>query len=220
MKKITLMIAGAALLLSGCGGMGTMGDTSSQATSTTSSTGSVLGGILGAVTDGETIGNVLSSVIGLDKLTSKQLLGIWRYDGPGCAFTSQSALAKAGGEVAATEVEKKLEVQYKKLGFTRSNTYIQFESDGTFAAKLDGKSWSGTYTFDTATSQLRLQGLLLNLTGYAKRNGSGISILFESKKLLTHIQTLSAMNGNTTIASIGEISKNYDGVRLGFDMKQ
>ena len=78
MKKITLMIAGAALLLSGCGGMGTMGDTSSQATSTTSSTGSVLGGILGAATDGETIGNVLSSVIGLDKLTSKQLLGIWR----------------------------------------------------------------------------------------------------------------------------------------------
>lgn len=43
---------------------------------------------------------------------------------------------------------------------------------------------------------------------------------FESKKLLTLIQTLSAMSGNTTIASIGEISKNYDGVRLGFDMKQ
>lgn len=29
---------------------------------------------------------------------------------------------------------------------------------------------------------------------------------------------MSAMSGNTTLSSIGEISKNYNGVRLGFDM--
>lgn len=29
---------------------------------------------------------------------------------------------------------------------------------------------------------------------------------------------MSAMSGNATLSSIGEISKNYNGVRLGFDM--
>ena len=79
---------------------------------------------------------------------------------------------------------------------------------------------SGKYTLDEKTAQLKLQGLVLSLTGYAKRNVGGISILFESKKLLTLFQTVAAISGNTTLETVGDISKNYDGVRLGFDMKK
>lgn len=73
----------AALTLTSCGGLGTMGDTN-----TGSTTGNILGSIIGAATNGETISNILTSVIGLDKLSSRNLLGTWRYNGPGCAFTS------------------------------------------------------------------------------------------------------------------------------------
>lgn len=132
----------------------------------------------------------------------------WKYKSPGCAFTSENLLAKAGGEIAAKKVEEKLSTYYQKAGFSSSNTYFKFNEDGTFNAKIDGKSWSGTYTFDEKTHAIDLKGrLLLSLNGFATKNSSGISILFESKKLLTIIQTLTALSGNTTLGTIGEISK-------------
>ena len=65
-----------------------------------------------------------------------------------------------------------------------------------------------------------MAGLILNFTAYAKRNTDGIALLFESKKVLTLIQTLAAMSNNETVKTIGEISKNYDGVRIGFAFKK
>ena len=117
----------------------------------------------------ETIGNAIGSVLGLDKVQENALYGTWSYNGPGCAFTSENALAKAGGEVAATEVRQKLKTQYDKLGFTRSNTWITLNKDHSFSAKIDGKSFNGTFTFDQQNQQLKLNGLLLNLTAYTKR---------------------------------------------------
>lgn len=128
-------------------------------------------------------------------------------------------MAKAGGEVAATEVEQKLAAQYKKIGFNSQNTYLTFNQDGTFSAKIDGKPWNGQYTFDERTQSINFSGFLLNLKGYVKREANGISVLFESRKVLSLLQTISAMSGNSTLSTIGDISKNYDGVRIGFDMR-
>ena len=165
------------------------------------------------------LGNIFSSVIGLDKLTQKSIIKTWKYNGPGVAFTSENLLAKAGGEIAANKIEESLSEHYNKLGMSASNTYIEFKEDGTFAAKIKGKSWNGTYTFSESNGQLQLHGLLLNLNGYLKKETNGISLLFESKKLLTLIQTMSAFSGSQQASAIGEIAKNYDGVRLGFDLK-
>ena len=216
MKKNQIFIAGLCLLLASCGTMGTSTRTSSSNNSGTS----VLGSILGSATNGETIGNVLGSVIGLNKVTSRQLPGTWHYSGPGCAFTSDNALASAGGEVAATEIKQKLKTLYSKSGLTSSNTSITFDKNGNFSAIIDGKSWQGTYTFREKTQQIKLHGLLLSLTGYTKRNVNGISVLFESKKLLTLLQTLSAFSGSQTLETVGDISKNYNDVRIGFDLKE
>jgi len=215
MKKSIILAASATLLLSACGSLG-----SSSSSSATSAAGSALGSIISAATNGNTIGNILSSVIGTDKLSASDLCGTWRYSGPGCAFTSENALAKAGGEVAATEIKQKLNSEYKSLGFSSSNTYIQLNSDKTFTAKVDGKSLSGTYTYTESNSQIVLKGLLLSVTGYAKRSDGGISLLFESKKLLTLLQTVASLSGNSALETVGDLSKNYSGVRLGFDMKK
>ncbi len=210
MKKIFILVVGFCMFLVSCGTM---------ATSSSGSSTGILGEVLGAMTNGETIDNVLSSVIGLDKLSARDLVGTWHYQGPGCAFTSNNLLAKAGGEVAATEIKNKLKDTYNHLGFSKSNTYITFNENGTFSAKIDGTRWNGNYTFDAKTQQIHLQGLLLSINGYTKRSSNGISILFESKKLLTLLQTLAAISGNSTAITIGDISKNYDGVRIGFEMK-
>lgn len=209
---MSFLVAGAACLLAtSCGTVG--------AGSASSSAGDdVLNGVIGVLNNANTIGDVISSVIGSNKLTKSQLYGTWKYNGPGCAFTSNSALAKAGGEVVASQIKAKLKEDYNKVGFTSRNTQLTFNKDNTFTAYVDGKKFSGNYTYDESTNALKLTGLLLSLNGYATRNSQGVAILFESKKLLTLIQTMATMSGNATLSSIGEISKNYNGVRLGFDM--
>ena len=176
--------------------------------------------VLGAMTNGTGVVNAITSVIGLDKVKAQNLIATWKYNGPGCAFTSENLLAKAGGEVAAVQIEEKLLPYYQQVGLSANNTYITFNEDGTFTSKIAGTPFSGKYTFDEATQKITLKGLLLSMTCYTKKETNGISILFEAKKLLTVLQTMSAMSGNKDLQAIGDLSQNYDGVRVGFDMKR
>ena len=176
--------------------------------------------VLSAMTNGTGVVNAISSVIGLDKVKAQNLIATWSYSGPGCAFTSENLLAKAGGEVAAVQIEEKLLPYYKQVGISSSNTFITFNEDGTFTSKIAGTPFSGKYTFDEASQKITLKGMLLSVNCYAKKEINGISILFEAKKLLTVLQTMSAMSGNKDLQTIGDLSKNYDGVRVGFDMKR
>lgn len=210
--------------------------TTSTSTSATTnsgySAGSVVAGVLGGLLGGGTttgssstgssiINGILNNVIGSATFSQADLCAhTWKYSKPGCAFTSENLLAKAGGEIAASKIEEDLSKYYSKFGFSKSNTYFTFKTDGTFAAKIDGKSWNGTYTFDEKTHAIQLKGLLLSASGFATRTANGISLLFEQKKLLTLIKTLSKLNltGSTTMSAVSSIVDNYDGVRIGFEM--
>lgn len=183
-----------------------------------SSAGSVLGDVLSGVINGGAI-DAIASVIGATKMTQQTLQGSWKYSGPGCAFTSDKLLAKAGGEIAATQIKEKMLPTYNSLGLSSGNTYVTFNADNTFSASFGGKQFSGTYTFDESTSKVVMKSMLFNINCYAKKNVNGIALLFESSKLLNILQMMSALSGNTTLQTIGDLSKNYDGVRLGFDFK-
>lgn len=207
--------------------------TSTSATTNSGySAGSVVAGVLGGLLGGGTttgssstgssiISGILNNVIGSATFSQADLCAhTWKYSKPGCAFTSENLLAKAGGEIAANKIEEDLSKYYSKFGFSNSNTYFTFKTDGTFAAKIDGKSWNGTYTFDEKTHAIQLKGLLLSASGFATRTANGISLLFEQKKLLTLVKTLSKLNltGSTTMSAVSSIVDNYDGVRIGFEM--
>jgi hypothetical protein len=178
------------------------------------------GTLLQTMGSGGTVANIFTSVIGMDKVTEKGLIGTWHYDSPGVAFTSENLLAKAGGEVAATKIEQETAPYFQKAGITAQNTVVVFNEDKTFKATIAGKSWSGTWTFEESTAKLTLKGLLLSVNCYAKREYGGIALLFESKKLLTVLQVLATMSGNETAQKVSDLSKNYDGIRLGFDLKK
>ena len=177
------------------------------------------GQVLTAISNGSVV-NAITSVIGMDKVSARGLIGTWSYMGPGCAFTSENLLAKAGGEVAAAQIEEKLLPYYQQVGISSANTYITFKEDGTFTSKIDGTPFSGNYTFDESTQKITLKGLLLSVNCYTKREISGISILFETKKLLTVLQTMAALSGSKDMQAIGDLSKQYEGVRVGFDMRK
>ena len=196
---------------------------------TTSNAGSAVAGILGAVLGGNSnssssagssiINGILNNVIGSGTFSKQDLCAhTWKYSKPGCAFTSENLLAQAGGEIAANKVEEKLSEYYSKFGFSSSNTYFTFKTDGTFAAKIDGKSWQGNYTFDEKTHAIQMKGLLLSMSGYATKTTNGISLLFDQTKLLNLIKTIGSLKGTSTLSALGTIANNYDGMRVGFEM--
>lgn len=184
----------------------TTGATTSATAATTISIGSIISGLL-------------NNVIGSGTFSKEDLCAhTWKYSKPGCAFTSENLLAKAGGEIAASKVEEKLSTYYNKFGFNSSNTQFAFTTDGNFSAQIDGKPWQGSYTFDEKTHAIHLKGLLLSASGYATKTTNGISLLFDQKKLLNLIKMLSAFKGSSTLSAVGTIANSYDGMRVGFEM--
>lgn len=220
MKKIYIsLIAGLALLASSCGpGMMNGMDGGTTTNGSGSGLGNVLSGVLGSIANQNTANSLLDLVIGKIKITQSQLVGNWKYTEPGCAFTSEKLLAQAGGAVAAGKVKEKLQPVYTSIGVKSSNTYFTFGADGKFQAKVCGLPLSGTYVLDENNGSVKFNATLVSLTGYVTRTTHGVALTFESKKLLSVLQTVSALSGNSTIKTIGDLSSQFDGVRVGFEL--
>ncbi len=220
MKKIYMtMLAAVMLLGSGCttgllGGLGS-GTTGESGNSTL---GNVLSGVLGVLGSQNTVDGLLGLVIGSVKVQESELYGTWYYTEPACAFTSENLLAKAGGAVAAENCKEKLLPVYNSVGINAQNTQFQFTQDHQFAGKVKGIPLSGSYTYDPSSGTLRLQTMLFSTNAYITRTTSGLGLTFESKNLLKVLQVAAAMSGNSTLQTVGDLSKQYDGVRLGFDI--
>ncbi len=192
--------------------------TAAKADSTSSKSG-ILSTLISSATSGSTLTNIVEDVIGKNKMTAETLIGTWNYAEPGVAFTSESLLATAGGEVAATTCKDKLASCYSQLGITSSNTSFTFKNDGTFSAKIKGTKCSGKYTFDEDSQTITLK-ILINITGYTKKDATGMSLLFDESKILTILQTLGKVSGSSTISAITSLASNYDGLQVGFDLSK
>ena len=226
MKKIySTLLAAVMLLCSGCetgllgnlGGLGGLGG-GDDGTASGGTLGSVLGGILGVLGSQNTVDGLLGLVIGSVKVSESELYGAWCYTQPGCAFTSENLLAKAGGAVAAETCKEKLLPVYNTLGISSQNTQFQFTQDHQFAAYVKGIPLNGTYTYDPNTATIKVKTMLFSSNVYVTRTTRGLAFTFESKNLLKVLQAIAAMSGNSTLQTVGDLSKQFDGVRLGFDM--
>ena len=212
MMKKMMMAAVSALMLQGCGmtNLGVNGGSQMGGT-TTNNSGSSIGS--------NALGGLLDLVVGSVKLSQADIIGTWSYVEPACAFTSENLLAKAGGSVAAKTVNEKLLPVYKSLHISSGNTQLTFRENGQFTGKIGGFPMSGTYTFDAANGLVKMKSLT-TFTAHLTRSTHGMNFTFESKKILTLLQTVSALSGNTSLSTIGDISKQFSGVRLGFAMKK
>lgn len=212
MMKKMMMAAVAALMLQGCGmtNPGVNGGSQMGGT-TTNNSGSSIGS--------NALGGLLDLVVGSVKLSQADIIGTWSYVEPACAFTSENLLAKAGGSVAAKTVNEKLLPVYKSLHISSGNTQLTFNENGQFTGKIGGFPMSGAYTFDAANGLVKMKSLT-TFTAHLTRSTHGMNFTFESKKILTLLQTVSALSGNTSLSTIGDISKQFSGVRLGFAMKK
>ena len=211
MKKMMMAVV-AALMLQGCGmtNPGVNGGSQMGGT-TTNNSGSSIGS--------NALGGLLDLVVGSVKLSQADIIGTWSYVEPACAFTSENLLAKAGGSVAAKTVNEKLLPVYNSWHLSSGNTQLTFNENGQFTGKIGGFPMSGTYTFDATNGLVKMKSLT-TFTAHLTRSTHGMNFTFESKKILTLLQTVSALSGNTSLSTIGDISKQFSGVRLGFAMKK
>ena len=169
---------------------------------------------------GSSISKMLNGSIGSSSLSENELIGTWKYVGPNCAFSSQNMLAKAGGEMAAQKIESNLTPIYKKAGLSTANTYFTLGKDKKFSAKIAGKSITGSYSYDAKNKKITFQAPLLHSTCYVTKSGSNLNFLFDSTKLLNLLQTVSAVSDNATLQTLGTLSKNYDGAKMGFALRK
>lgn len=164
---------------------------------------------------------VAKAVVADKATTSSSIIGTWKYVGPQCQFESESLLAKAGGEVAAKEVEEKMQTIYNKVGM--SGCEYTFNEDGTYSYTLKKRTMSGTYTFDDKEKTITMKGKLgVKTVAHVTVTGSEMSLVFNADKLMSVLKTVTGAVSkvNSTAATINSVAGTYDGLMLGFDLKK
>lgn len=167
------------------------------------------------------LSGVVKNVVGDKTTTASSIIGTWTYAGPECQFESDNLLAKAGGEVAAKEVEEKIQKVYEKLGM--DGCQYTFNEDGSYSCTIKGKTSSGTYTFDSDAKTVTMKSKLgIKTVAYVTVTGDDMSLVFKADKLMSVLKTITsaAASVNSTASTISSIADSYDGLRLGFELKK
>lgn len=148
--------------------------------------------------------NIEKAVNAVTGKSTADMTGTWSYTGSAIEFESDNLLQKAGGAVAATAAEKKLDEQLAKVGI-----------------KAGQKSMKGSYSYDASTQKVNLKfAKLIGMNAKVNATSTTMDLLFESDKLLKLITFLSSKSSNSTLKSIGSLANSYDGMMLGFSLQK
>ena len=141
-------------------------------------------------------------------------MGTWTYQEPAVAFESDNLLKSAGGTVAASSVESKLNTSLTKYGFTKGVSTIVFGSDNTYTCTAKGKTVSGTYEVSGSTISFKKSGVTA-AKGNIKLSSGVLQITFQSDALLKGVSALGTVSSNSSISTISKLAGSYDGMQVG-----
>lgn len=220
-KKLVLFLATVAVMMPSLASaqsikdiLSGLGKSDSTETSAGQSSGK-LGDILGTI----------GKITGNDKVTISSLAGHWSYQGPAVSFKSDNFIKKAGGVAGATAIEKKIEPYFDKAGL--QNLAIEFGADSTFTMTVKKAKFTGTlsttgdghsFVFSfKAAGKIKLG----NMTGYvAKESADKISLTFDATKLITLVDKIASISGNSSLKAASSLLNSYDGMTVGFKLKK
>ena len=165
--------------------------------------------------------NIEKAVNAVTGKNTADMTGTWSFTGSAIEFESDNLLQKAGGAVAATAAEKKLNEQLAKVGIKAGQMTFTFNADSTFSAKLGQKNMKGSYSYNTSTHKVNLKfAKLIGMNAKMNCTSGNMDLLFESDKLLKLITFLSSKSSNATLKSIGSLANSYNGMMLGFSLQK
>lgn len=222
MKKIILSALAASVAASASAFdpkdlLGNLGKLNGDSTTTTGDSQST-GGVLGSL--GSLIGNVVAN----NKFSIDDLVGTWSYSSPAVSFHSENALMKIGGAGAATAVENQLAPYYQRLGFT--NTSLTVDADHNFTLKMGLLVLKGTVEKDEEDN-----GLVFNFNAFGKislgkvkanatKAGKTLNLTFDATRLIQMLTKISSKLNIKTLSTLSTILNNYDGIYIGYKLKQ
>lgn len=161
--------------------------------------------VVNAVTDNKTV----------------QMTGTWSFTGSALEFESDNLLQKAGGAVAASTVEKKLDEQLEKIGITAGKLSFTFNADSTLTATVGSKPLNGTYSYDASTQKVNLKfAKIIGLNAKVNCTSGSMDLLFNADKLLQLLTYLSSKSSNSTLQTIGSLAESYDGMLVGLGLEK
>lgn len=165
--------------------------------------------------------NLLEDILGSSTLSAADLNGKWKYSSVACVFKSENLLEKAGGSLASSTVESKLNESIKKLGFTGKEFSITFKNDKTFSISIKGKEIGGKYTLNLKEKKITLSYLnKFDFTANIAKNGKNISILYDADKFFEFVTSIASTSSNASIASLSKMLKKYDGLMIGMKLQK
>ena len=166
-------------------------------------------------------GNIEKAVNAVTGKNTASMTGTWTFTGSALTFESDNLLQKAGGSLAATGVEKKLDGFLGKVGIEPGEMSFTFNTDSTFQTQIKGKTLKGTYRYDADTKKVNLQfSKLLRLNTTVNCTSEQMELLFPSDRLLDLITFLTSKSNNATLQSINSLAESYDGMMLGFTLQK
>jgi hypothetical protein len=181
-----------------------------------------LGDLLKKVTGNETVKNVVESVTGTT--IPVDIKGTWTYSGTAVKLESDDILKSTAASLAASQIEDKLDQYVAKVGIKAGTFSFTFKEDNSFTATVMSKNFNGTYTLSEDYKTLSLQfGKTIGLkpfTAAVSATSSQLDLLFQADKLLELLGKLTASSSNSTLKTIGSIANQYDGMKLGLELKK
>jgi hypothetical protein len=222
MKKIFRTLAVAALLLTAttqANAQSALGSILSKVTS--AATGTTSSSSSSSSSNGSSLLSSLTSTFSSSK-TAKvdDLVGTWSYEEPAVVFSSSNVLKSAGGKVASAAIEKKLQTQLTKYGITKGKMKMTFDKDGNFTQTIAGKTLSGTYTTSGKNVVLKYGGTTKQFTGTTQVDGNDLLIVMDASKLLTYMNALGSISGNSTLKSATSLLSSMDGMQCGLRLQK
>ena len=167
----------------------------------------------------DNISKVVNAVTGHTETVD--MTGTWRYTGSAIEFESENLLKKAGGTVAASAAEQKLDEQLAKVGIKVGQVSFTFNADSTIVISLGNGKVNGTYSYDAGTQMLHLRYMkLIPMNAKVNYTTQQMDLLFEADKLLKLITFLSSKSSSATLKAISSLADSYDGMMLGYELKR
>lgn len=178
--------------------------------------------LLKKVTDNEAVKNVVENVTGTT--LPVDVKGTWTYSGTAVKFESDDILKSTAASLAASQVEDKLDQYVAKIGIKAGTFSFTFKEDNTFTATVKSKSFNGTYTLSEDYKTISLQfGKTIGLkpfTAAVSATSSQLDLLFQADKLLELLGKLTSSSSNSTLKTVGTLVNQYDGMKLGLELKK
>lgn len=170
------------------------------------------------------IQGLVEGLISKSNLTEDDLVGNFQYSAPAVAFQSSNLLQKAGGAAASGVITSKLAPYYEKVGINQLKA--TFNKDKTFQFTIKKVKLTGTFEKDTESEtgdfifKFNAGGKipLGHFKSHVEKVGSKLTITFDASKLITLVNTIASISGQSTLKTVASMLNSYDGLNCGFEL--